>query len=244
MAVGSVPVWGIHAGAHGQADTLFETGVVAIGWNDTGDLSSIPNDREPFKQLVAQLYPQDKPGSWPVTAGMLYRFVHELKPGDLVVNRSKIHKQFRIGRITGSYVFKRDDIHAHQRAVTWLRTVDPAKLTQGARYEVGSAMSLFAIRNYADEWIALLDDPGRPPVEAGLQAVDDPTVAIVAEEIEVLTRDYVRSQLLEISRVIPSPISLHIFSISWATELEFLQRVPMVALTSSLIAMNLDSSRP
>jgi restriction system protein len=189
-------IWGIHAGAHGQADALFESGVVAIGWNDTGSLAGLPNSREPFKELVQRLYPDDKPGSWPVTGGMLYRFVHELNPGDVVVNRSKVHKRFRIGRITGGYVYKPDDVHAHQRAVTWLATVEPVQLTQGALYEVNSALSLFSIRNYAEEWLALLGGTS-PGIEGQGESSDDPTVGLVAEEIETLTRDFVLSRLLQ-----------------------------------------------
>jgi restriction system protein len=187
-------IWGMHAGSHGQADSLFEHGVVAIGWNEVGDLRLLPNNLGEYKQRVMQLYPEDKPGSWPLTAGMLFRFAHEMKPGDLVVNRSKVHKNFRIGRIVGEYLFQPNDVYAHQRKTEWIRTVEPSDITQGARYEVGSALSLFLVRNYADEWLDLLGGH-KHPVPVPSVAEEDPTVGPVADEIETLARDFVHTNL-------------------------------------------------
>jgi len=60
----------------------------------------------------------------------------------------------------------------------------------GALYEIGPALSLFQIRNYADEFTNALK--GRP---APQPPKDDETVAAVAEDIEEMTRDFVFKQL-------------------------------------------------
>ena len=40
-------LWGIHAGRLGDADALFlRKNVIAIGWNELGDVTSIGGDRE------------------------------------------------------------------------------------------------------------------------------------------------------------------------------------------------------
>ena len=45
-----IRVWGIHT----QNDKLFLDGnIIAIGWDELGDLSLIPNDRESFKEEYA-----------------------------------------------------------------------------------------------------------------------------------------------------------------------------------------------
>ncbi len=191
-------IWGIHACRLGEAEALFKKGYIALGWVDMGDLSALPPVREAFKAKVAATYPHDKPGSIPVSAGQLFRFVHELEVSDLVVSRSKLEQIIRIGRVTGEYRYAPDldPAYPHLRSVTWLTTLQPTHVSQGARYELGAAMTLFQIKTYADEWRGFVN--GKKTVSAPTVDPDpgeDPTVKIVAEEIEVLTRDFVLQQL-------------------------------------------------
>ncbi len=59
----NAPIWGIHAGKTGDAHSLFmQKHVVALGWQEMGDLSKIAPDREAFKAAVAKTYPNYKPG--------------------------------------------------------------------------------------------------------------------------------------------------------------------------------------
>src|SRR2546430_16596788 len=79
-------VWGIHAGQTGDANALFlKKNCIAVGWGEMGDLGKLRADREAFKAKVAEAYPRKKPGAIPNNAGQLFRFVHEMKTGDVVV---------------------------------------------------------------------------------------------------------------------------------------------------------------
>ena len=82
-------VWGVHMGAH-VADRPKEGGYVAIGWPAMGDLKRIPPSRDAFKAVLAKAYPDKKPGAIPVDAGTMYKFVHEIKAGDIVVYPSSL----------------------------------------------------------------------------------------------------------------------------------------------------------
>jgi len=78
-------LWGIHAGATGDAHALFHNhNCIALSWEAFGDLSMLPPDREAFKAEYARHYPDAKPMNVAVSAGQLYRFVHEMRPDDLV----------------------------------------------------------------------------------------------------------------------------------------------------------------
>ena len=67
-------IWGIHT----TDDKLFLVeNVIALGWKDIGDLSSLPNDREIFKAKYQSTYPGSKLKSTSLSAGMLYRFLYE-----------------------------------------------------------------------------------------------------------------------------------------------------------------------
>src|ERR1700690_3215832 len=142
----SQTIWGIHAGKTGDAHSLFlNKNVVAIGWPAMGDLAAIPPSRDAFKVAVAKEYPTAKPGAIPNNAGQLFRFVHEMKPGDIVVYPSKSDRQVHLGRVEGGYTYdpQTEPKYPNRRAVKWLRSVVRTHFSQGALFEIGSALSLF-----------------------------------------------------------------------------------------------------
>lgn len=195
MSISKPTLWGIHGGKTGDADNLFlKRKHIALGWRDVGDLSRIKPDREAFKVKVAATYPDAKPGAIPTNAGQLFRFVYEMKLGDLVAYPSKSDRHIHIGRVEGDYKYDPSiaEGYPNLRPVLWLRSLPRTYFTQGALYEIGSAMSLFQIKNYADEYrVALEGKASTAPV------TKDDTVAPVAESIEQNTRDFILKQLAQ-----------------------------------------------
>ena len=193
MSMNETTVWGIHAGKTGDAETLFlKHQCIAIGWANMGDLSKLSSDREAYKNKVAQSYPQFKPGSIPVSAGQLFRFVNEMKKGDLVAYPSKIDRHIHIGKIVGPYEYnpRFEQSYPNLRKVTWLKIVPRTSFTQGALYEIGSALSMFQIKTYSEEFIKAIEGKTETvPDET------DSTIGVVAETIEETTRDYILKQL-------------------------------------------------
>jgi restriction system protein len=190
------PVWGVHGGRTGDADTLFlKKGYVAIGWSKIGNLGALAPDREAFKERVAEAYPEKKPASIPVNAGQLFRFVHEMQIGDIIVYPSKRDRMIHIGRVTGPYVYNTDfeASYPHRRTVKWTHEVPRTKFSQGALYEIGSAMTLFLVKNYADEFRSIIEGKQIPAVPVA----QDESVAAVAEDIEETTRDYILKRLAQ-----------------------------------------------
>jgi restriction system protein len=196
MTNNDITLWGIHAGRTGDANTLFlKKNVIAVGWDRVGDLSKIQPDREDFKARLARAYPEDKPGAIPLSAGQLFRFVHEMKPGDMVLYPSKQDRQINIGRIEGNYQYAPDlsSGYPNMRSVKWLKSLPRTAFSQGALYEIGSAMSLFQVKTYTDEFLSALEN--KPVVVA--KPEEDETVASVAENIEQTTRDFVLKRLAQ-----------------------------------------------
>ncbi len=188
-------MWGIHGGRSGDADGIFlKKEQVALGWQEMPDLASLSASRNAFKQKVEEALPGRKVGYYPVAAGQLFRFVHEMQVGDLVIYPSKRDKRVHMGEVTGAYqyVTKSSDDYPHRRSVKWLKDFPRTKFTQGALYEIGSAMSFFQVKTYADEFLAALT--GHLPEVSGS---DDDTVPYVAAEIEQNTRDFVLKVLAQ-----------------------------------------------
>jgi restriction system protein len=195
MANKEVTVWGIHAGSEGQASSLFiKKNVIAIGWHEMGDLSQIAPDRESFKARIAEAYSDIKPGAIPVYAGVLYRFLHEMQIGDLVVFPAKHERVVYIGTIEGNYQYlpNLDSNYCNTRAVKWGKPHPRTNFSQGALFEIGSALTLFQVKNYSDEFIAAYEGKPAPEIIG-----EDETVAYVASEIEQTTRDYIIKRLAQ-----------------------------------------------
>lgn len=189
--------WGIHAGKTGDADRIFlnqNHPCIAIGWELMGDLSKIKDDRETFKKKLVEAYPDTKPGAINTVAGMPYRFCYEMQIGDYVVYPSK-DKKIYIGKIVGNYEYNPSisKIYCNVRKVEWLKSLPRTSVSQGALYEIGSALSLFQVKNYVDDILKFLDtDVAHTQLSV---TRNDETIDDVFENIEDNTRDFIFKRL-------------------------------------------------
>ena len=184
-------LWGIHT----TDDKLFlHNNVIAIGWREMGDLTKIETSREAFKTRYIETNPEAKKGSIATCSGMLYRFVHEVQVGDYVVFPSKSDRQVNMGIIEGEYQFV-ESAHQYvqQRKVKWLKHLPRTIFSQGALYEIGSALTFFMVKNYADEFLSTLETSGRRLTvqEDG----EDESVGATAEDIIESTKDFILKEL-------------------------------------------------
>jgi len=184
-------VWGIHCL---DENLMLQNNLMAIGWEEFGDLSLLPATREAFKERFAAVYPHAKKGQIPTSAGMLYRFAHEVSAGDYLVFPTKRNRKINIGRIEGPYEYAGEGkMYPNRRRVKWLKHVPRTSFSQGALYEVGSALSIFMVKNYADEFLSALEHSFSGKMAA--QNDDDETVGATAEEIIESTRDFILKEL-------------------------------------------------
>ena len=183
-------IWGIHT----YDEALFlKDDKMAIGWKEIGNLREIPANRDDFKKKYVQVYPDASKGAVATCAGMLYRFCHEVQIGDYVVYPSKSDRMINIGEITGDYEFVPDaHEYVQQRNVKWLKHIPRTSFSQGALYEVGSALSFFAVKNYADEFLSALDKGFKKHAASN---DEDDTVGATAEDIIESTKDFILKEL-------------------------------------------------
>lgn len=64
--------------------------------------------------------------------------------------------------------------------------------SQGALYEIGSAMSLFSVRNYADEYLGALDKDFKKNYSSD---AEDESVGATADDIIESTKDFILKEL-------------------------------------------------
>lgn len=185
-----IRVWGIHT----QDDRLFlRDNKIAIGWRSFGNLSKVEATREAFKEHYAEVYTDAKKGSIPTSSGMLYRFIHEIQIGDYVVFPSKSDRMINIGIVQGEYTYVESAYeYVQQRDVKWIKHIPRTAFSQGALYEIGSAMSLFVVKKYEDEYLAALDKNFKKNT---IITNEEEHVAVTADDIVESTRDFILKEL-------------------------------------------------
>jgi restriction system protein len=185
------PIWGIHMEWEHGSKPITE-GFVAIGWQAVGDLSKLVANREAFKKAVASTYGEIKPGAIPVVAGTLFKFATEMKKGDLLIYPSKPDRMVNLGIVDGDYKFDvaRDPKFPNRRKVKWIRHIARSEFSQNALHEIGSAVTLFQVKNNAEEFLAAFE--GKPLETAD---VDQETAEAASASTEEITADFVIKRL-------------------------------------------------
>lgn len=185
-------IWGIH-NDRSDIDPLSD-GAVRIGWDEMGDLSHYSPSRDAFKQAIAINMPSIEPPTRPSTAGTLYRFVHEVTEGDLVVAPDRKSSTLNIGRVSGPYGHHPEvPVYTHWRPVDWLLTgIARSELSVAAQNEISSATTLFMIRTASEEVEQLI---AMPPA---VRTPDFTWAAFYAELADaILPYRHRRAELLE-----------------------------------------------
>ncbi len=197
-------LWGIHNDS--LTTELVDEGFISVGWDQLGDLAAIPGGREGLKRALEEAEPDAKPRSIAGQAGVLVRFRDEMKVGDIVVAPFRPTSTINLGVIVSDYYYDAAaETHRNRRRVDWKKTDLPRTVfSQPALYEIGSAITVFRVRNHANEFRAALednastvDDLARKVDEVSEQSetdedtVEEPRASRIARQ----TRDFVLNAL-------------------------------------------------
>ncbi|MGP6175205.1 AAA family ATPase [Corynebacterium sp. A21] len=152
-------VWGIHNGR--EEVNPVQDKAVRIGWDELEDLSELDASREAFKKALAEARPDASAGTVPVWAGTLFRFVHKIQVGDLIVCPDRKSRTLRIGRVNGPYQYRAHyPVYRHTRPVEWLAVdVSRDELSLSAQNEISSLTTLFEITTGREEIEGFIDTP-------------------------------------------------------------------------------------
>lgn len=182
--------WGMHT----QDDLLFlKESVIAIGWEELGDLSHLPKTKDALKAEYQKVFPDAKKMNVANCVGSISRFAFDMQIGDYIVFPSKFNREINLGVVEGDYYYEPNArIYNHRRKVKWLNHLPRVAFTQGALYEVGSFTTCFEIKNYTDEFIGALDKSFK--TKKAETAVDE-TIERTAADIQNTTCDFILKEL-------------------------------------------------
>ncbi|HDM36271.1 MAG TPA: restriction endonuclease [Candidatus Syntrophoarchaeum butanivorans] len=151
-------LWMVRAGKHGEQEAVaLNENVVTIGWNELPDLSGV-STKDELEELYWRTYPDAKKMQAVNEIGQIWRFIHEIKKGDLVALPLKTQSAVAIGRVEGDYKYKElAENVKHIRSVKWLKTIARSAFDQDLLYSLGAFMTVCGIkRNNAEERIKVL----------------------------------------------------------------------------------------
>jgi restriction system protein len=136
--------WMVRAGG-GDYIELFETGIVAIGFETPSDLTGC--GREEIRKVFTEHNPNISGRAANGNVGMLHRFANEVEKGDGVLTYDPSTRKYMVGEITSDYYYDASAKElAHRRKVQWkddLVSRDDLKLS--TRNSLGSTLTLFLL---------------------------------------------------------------------------------------------------
>lgn len=169
-----VRAWTVRGGRYGEREqTALEEGLTILGWENLGDLSAV-SSIEDLKQVLYEAYPDAMDRRIDNWSHQLWRFVHSMQTGDLVVMPQKYKPVVAIGRVIGDYSFRAQapDELRHVRPVEWLNTsVERAAVGGDLRDSIGSFLTVSELsRRDAVDRVASLAATGIDPGYSGYVA--------------------------------------------------------------------------
>ena len=191
-------IWAVRAGSQPEIDHVFlERNQLAMNFPQVMDASLLPASRGALKDAFANAPMPAKPESIPAQAGQLFRFMHEMRIGDRVIYPRKSDRSLRWGEVTGPYLYQAEASaeHAHRRSVRWLAKAGRDSFSQGALYEIGSVLTLFEVKSYAEEFIAKFEGGGAQASDIADPGLPDDTEQSVVRDILETTKDFISKRL-------------------------------------------------
>jgi len=147
-------IWVIRAGKNASAHGLFiEKSLIVLGDAGLGDLKELPKERRAFYTLYESKHPDEGFVAVHGIGGKFFRFVHEIRLGDLVLYPCLLDKRVYFGVVTGRYLYDQalDQDYPHRRKVRWDGSFARVSLSQSARREMGAARTLFQFKSHVTE---------------------------------------------------------------------------------------------
>lgn len=196
-------LWMVRVGKYGEHEARFRDDKrIYLTWNELQDASLAPTkDQNGVMGLLAKVYPDRTLQQNAAWAFQIDRFVHAMKPGDLVASPLPSASAVLFGRITGDYVFDPEapTPYRHRRSVEWLGEPRPrTSLDEDIKASLTAAVTICAIaKNNAEHRIATILKLGDTASGGGNGApLPEPGSTEAPIDLEERARDQIEALVL------------------------------------------------
>jgi restriction system protein len=180
----------VRAGKLGEREDFdLQNNVAVIGWEEMGDLSSLQKRAE-LADILRKAYPDEKPNTSRNWESQLWSFVHDMKPGDLIVLPLKHRSVMVIGEVSGAYRYNKDNPVGmkHTRAVKSWQEFPRNQFDQDLLYSFGALSTVCRVqRNEAEERVHALIAGKKVAIQPKEEETKDDT----SLDVEQFARDQI-----------------------------------------------------
>ncbi len=144
-------MWFVRAGGGSEwLQKFLDSSLVGVGFHQVAPLADA-TERDEFTERVSAAHPDAKKGAVSAWAGQLFRFFHEMHPGDQVATFDGEARRYLVGRMTSDARERPGELPMRVRDVTWEGHVGADELSQKTRNRLGSISTLFKVADEAQE---------------------------------------------------------------------------------------------
>lgn len=176
-------VWVVRGGNNNEIIDIVECkSIVALGLYIVGDVSGLKT-REEFRERNPK-------------SDQLFRFVHEMQIGDMVLTPNKATRRALVGKIKGDYRFDpsiADGEYPHVRDVEWQGSISRDDMSPSLKNSMGSTLTVFTIAGYDEEIKRILAGDVPTPKEKEVEEEIFDFLADTQEKAEALIADHIAS---------------------------------------------------
>lgn len=158
-------LWLVRAGKTGTWEQRFlEESRIYLSWDQLNvDLSGL-DDRDALRRVLADTYPDAKPGKIMQNSAQIWAFAKKMNKGDWFAMPSKFAPSIHVGEIVGEYVHHPagPDPLFHYRQVRWIEQDIPrTSFDQDILYSLGAFSTMCQIkRNDAERRVRAMAESG------------------------------------------------------------------------------------
>lgn len=162
---------------------------IGVNFDIPQDLSnSLPDDWRAFNQRFIPIWMQNVPGRSRIAAGqacaMLWTISKGIAIGDIILSPDSVGN-YHVGKITGNYQYKPENILKHQRPIEWYeRTIARSDMSDDLRHSAGSIGTVSNISPYREEIERLIGGRPAPAITINDETIEDPSTFALEKHLE------------------------------------------------------------
>ena len=128
--------WGIRPGKEAEiVQQIRQKSILAIGWHEVGDLSSLP-DKQAIQEQYNKVFLKHSKSEAAYAVTQLDYFAHEIKVKDITLVPVPQERKVLVGEISGNYEYNPNFISTHYpnlRALKWLKEIPYDEISIGLK---------------------------------------------------------------------------------------------------------------
>lgn len=183
------------------AAECFSGNFIGVDFDIHQDLSGkLPDDWRAFNKEFIPIYLAEHSDKSKIGAGLrcgfLWTVAKGIKNGDVVLCPDGTG-YYKIGEVTGDYIYQPNGVLPHRRPVRWLsQTIDRADMSEALRNSTGSIGTSSNVTGHYDEIEKLIGGLPVPTVLSTDETVEDPAAFVMEKHLEdFLVQNWVQTEL-------------------------------------------------